>query len=248
MSWQFSATHVPVTRYYPRSIEPPIYTGGQYPNCMTELRQLTTEGVDWTMIVRHLWGGSVSIANPISQSVILMDQHWAQAPNIRVAGSEMGNRQIVGGGNGGYDGWYEDQVAIHPSPSGQIPPIRPNNLTAEQRTHGLMETFTPESHLEDEDTSVEPNPITQNAWSRYQLRYKPHVYVTGGYLAQNAPVGFDVLIPGAQFIMRLSRLCRPLTRNNYRLQDVDVTVGEDGVERVAIKLVPLAVESIYSRV
>jgi hypothetical protein len=72
--------------------------------------------------------------------------------------------------------------------------------------------------------------------------------VTGGYLAQNAPVGFDVLIPGAQFIMRLSRLCRPLTRNNYRLQDVDVTVGEDGVERVAIKLVPLAVESIYSRV
>lgn len=248
MTWQFSATHVPVSRYYPRAIEPPSYRGGQYPNCLNELRQLTTEGVDWTVIVRHLWGGSVQISNPIAQSVILLDQHWAEAPSVRVAGAEMGNRQIVGGGSGGYDGWYEDQIAVQPSTIVQIPPVSPANLTAEQRTHGLLESFSPESHLEDEDTSIQPNAIDQNAWSRYQLRVRPHVYVTGGYLAQNAPVSFDVLIPGASIIIRLAQICRPLTRNNYRLQDVSVSVGADAVERVSVKLVPLAVESVYSGV
>lgn len=225
MEWYLEEMGVPIDR---------IYTGreanerwaGSFPIVGDELRDLMQYGIDYTVVRRTLIGGNLNgvMTEPIGT---LIDRSWASLPKISVVGGNMATEVGVAGGNGGYTGWYDDQIWIE---------------RMKDRTYGLLQSFYPAPELSDEDTTQHPNAITQKAYNYHQLKKQPYVYVKGGTLAPDAPVTFDQLIPGRIVRLGLTETCRTIEAN-YRLYQVDVTYSE-GEESVAPQLTPLGAEVI----
>jgi hypothetical protein len=240
MTWSSSATGVPVTRYYPGYSTGDRW-GGSYQNVGAEIRALAREGIDYTVVNRHMYGGNLETNPPSASGAVLLATHWMNLPSIKVSGVSMSTRTIVAGGDGGWDGYYDEQIWIEPPISG---PISPATLTGNQLTYGLIETFTTEQHLYDEDTTINPNAITQNAFGRHELNSVPFVHIDGGQLAPSAPLGMENLIPGSIIEVRMNNSCRSFT-GPYRLYSVSVSLI-NAKESVNIQLAPVGVDTVRS--
>jgi hypothetical protein len=243
MSWSIDPINIPVQgRFYPAFDK----TGGErwgggYVIIGDEMRALSEAGVDFTVVNRHLWGGDVQVINPVGSGIILLDQHFRTSPPIKVTGSKQANRFVSGGGAGGYYGFYDDQLYIYPPISG---PIKPDMLTPEQQQYGLLEVFNTTDIYDEVDTTTSPNPIAQDARSRWDLLSAPYVYVPEGTLDPTAPLDFNQdLIPGAIMSTMLTTTCRPLTQTDARLKEVNVTVSADD-EEINIVLTPLGTSTL----
>jgi hypothetical protein len=248
MSWSLEEVGVPISRYYPAfdSTNPDGSRnqrwGGTYPVAGDELRDLSSAGVDYTVICRHMWGGSVEVSTPVPLTSILYDDHWVQLPKIIVSGDDMATRVIAGAGNSGPNGWEPESMWIEPQE--QFGPITPSILTPIQRQYGLLESVKKESKFNDVDTTVSPNALTQSVYGQYELSQAPFVYITGGRLSPSAPLSFNNLVPGARFDIRLNQSCR-LIYNNYRLYNVDVSFSAED-EDISVEFGPVGVESTRS--
>lgn len=222
MDWVLGRTGIPIDKFYPAFFDPDPW-GGSYPIVGEELRTLSKSGLDFTVIRRRLIGGDLQI-NPPTQLPRLLDKHWATLPLLKISGGLMATEVGVAGGNGGYGGYESDQMWIE----------RPNDEYRQR--YGLLQRFYTEPTLDDEDTSNLPNAITQEAYALRELKKRPYVYVTSGELASDAPVDFDMLIPGAVTNIALTQTCRTI-EDNYRLRTVSVSFS-DGKETVALELTP----------
>lgn len=240
MTWSLQEVGVPITRRYAAyDAAGGDRWGGTYPVVGDELRNLADSGVDYTVIVRHLWGGDVEVTTPTPITTILYDNHWISLPTIIISGEDMATRVIVGSGNSGYDGWDASSMWIEPQE--QASPVTSSTLTVPQQKFGLLETVRKESKFDDVDTSTSPNALTQSTFGYYELSQQPFTYIEGGRLSPDAPVSFASLIPGARFDLRLTQSCR-IIFNDYRLYNVNVQFGP-GTEEISVTFAPVGVES-----
>lgn len=238
MTWNSSPTGIFVTKYYP-SHDNSERWGGTYPIVGDEIRSLSEFGVDYTVVNRHMYAGDLQVSPPTASNVVLLDAHWAKGPVVRVSGINMTTRAIVAGGDGGWDGYYDEQVWIEPPVSG---PISPGQLTSDQIQYGLIETFQTESNLYDEDTTISPNAITQVAYGRHELDSQPFVYIDGGQLSNRAPLVMENLVPGAIMEVRMQETCRPFS-GAHRIYEVTVSLNATE-ETIGLQLAPVGVDTI----
>lgn len=238
MSWSFSPTGVPITRFYPAFASDERW-GGVYPIVGDEMRALSREGVDYTVVCRHMFGGNLETNPPVASRAIILNEHWGEIPVVTVSGTNMSTRTGTAGGNGGYYGHYDEQIWFEPPVIG---PITPAQLTSNQRRYGLLETYHVEQHLDEEDSTIDPNAITQNAFARNELLNEPFITISGGDLSPEAPINFDSLIPGVHMEVRLTNICRPFT-DIYRLYEVSVSVT-DKEESVSIEISPFGASTV----
>jgi hypothetical protein len=243
MTWAVDPIGVPVERWYPSFDKAGgDRWGGQYPTVYSELRTLTEGGVDYTVVGRHMWGGSVQVTNPSASNVMLLDSHFAAAPKIKVTGAKMGNRQIVAGGIGGHYGYTDDQIDMHPNVSGQITPALLDGI---QQKYGLLETFQTNRLYDEVDTTDAVNAIGSEAKSRWDLLHRPVVYISSGRLHPSAPFTFEEnLIPGTTVRIGVQRSCVRLTETTMRLYEVNVTVTPE-VESIDVTFQPTGTTSTY---
>lgn len=227
MSWLVPSLDVPIDRTYTAATDSERWSGS-FQNIGSELRDLAKSGIDFTTIRRSYIAGELMKSSVIEATLI--DRHWSTLPKISIVGSAMATEVGMGGGNGGYYGWYDDQIWIE----------RPNDEYRQR--FGLLQSFFTAPELDEEETTSLPNGITQQAFSLRELKKEPFVYVKGGSLAQDAPVTFDQLIPGRVFNVALTETCRKV-EDSYRLFQVDVNYGASG-EDVALQMTPLGAEAL----
>jgi len=242
MSYGINPVGIPVERFFPAFDKIGGETrGGRYPVIGDQLRELADAGVDYTVVGRHLWGGSTNVVNPILSNVILLDKHFRSAPTVKVAGSKMGNRVVAAGGQGGFGGWAEDQLAVEPVTPG---PMTPALLNGIQLQYGLLETFVSSDVYDDVDTTITPNAVGQMGKSRYDLLYLPYAYIKGGDLTPETPMNFSqTLIPGGIIRIHIENTCRDLAQETMRLTEIRVRADEND-EIVSIELTPLGSQGI----
>lgn len=243
MSFSMEPTGIPVTdRYYPAFDKAAgDRWGGGYVTCGSEMKTLSEAGVDFTVVNRHLWGGNIQVVNPVGSGVVLLDQHFKTPPTIKVAGSKTGTRFVSAGGQGGYDGFYDDQIAIYPTTSG---PILPSMLSANQQKYGLIERFYTTDIYDGVDTTETVNPIAQDAKSRWDLLHQPYTYVSEGVLSPTAPVVFNEdLLPGGIYKILLEDGCRRTSDAFTRVKEVSVSYS-GSEETVKISLAPLGTTEV----
>lgn len=214
---------IPITRTYVSYSPESERWGGVFPNIGSEIRDLLKSRIDYTTIRRVLIAGNLQTgasATPIP----LNDKDWQTPPKIAIIGTAMATEQGVGGGNGGFFGYEDDQMWIE----------RPND--ADRAKYGLLQSFESAPELDQEDTYELPNMITQRAKELRAIRSSPFIYLQGGTLNQNATVTFDQLIPGRHFRVNLEQTCRAV-RSDYLLIETSTTLSDTG-EEVSITLVP----------
>lgn len=227
MEWQLAPTGIPLDKTYP-SYSLPDRWGGTYPNIGDELRNLSKSGLDFTVIRRMYVGGNLTTATDVEG--VLYDNDWTTLPDIEIVGTGMATEVGVAGGAGGYYGWDDDQIWIE----------RPYDEYRER--FGLLQVFIPAPNLDDADTTIQPNAITQQAYSLRELKKEPFVYIQGGSLSPEAPLTFDLLIPGKVFSVTMTQTCR-LIQSDYRLYQVDVSY-DGATEEVAVQLTPLGADAL----
>lgn len=208
MVWAITNTGVPISRYYPGYDPATERWGGSYPVLGSELRSLSQAGIDYTCVNRTLYAGDLVITPPNPVTLKLTDQNWARTPDIQVNGAQMSTRTGVAGGNGGYFGWYDDQIWFEES----------------TQPWGLLETFTPRPEIDEADTTILPNAITQEAAARHAILQQPVATITGGQLSGNAQFDFNDLIPGLPIEIGFAQPMRYL-QTEYRMVSVSVDVS-----------------------
>lgn len=228
MSWNIPRTQVPIDRVYTGS-DPSERWNGSFQSIGEELRALSESGIDTTVIGRQYIAGDLQTTSVPSR--LLIDGHWSVLPSIQIVGSSMATEVGVGGGNGGYYGWYDDQIWIE----------RADSDDAGDR-YGLLQSFFNAPELDDADTTSLPNAVTQQAYGLRELKKAPFVYVKGGSLSAKAPLPIDTLVPGSVYAVKLLGTCRTI-EDVYRLQSVNVSYGTSG-EDVAIELTPLGADAL----
>jgi hypothetical protein len=229
MEWIISGRlNIPVTRTYTAFTPPVERWGGNYPKIADEIRDLLNARVDYTVIRRVMLAGDLSNnGTPVAR---FTDKSWIKPPKTIILGLGMATEVGVGGGNGGYYGWSDDQMWIE----------RPND--DERARYGLLQRFVPSPEFDDVDTYTLPNPVTQRAAELRELLKQPYVYVSGGQLSPTAPITFDQLIPGRHYRIDLNQTCRQIT-TDYVLTSFDVDFAE-GEEHISVELVPPGLEGL----
>lgn len=230
MQWYYNADrlNIPVSRTYISFNPDNERWGGAYPMVGNELRDIRDSGIDFTVVRRvYLAGNLIADDRPIA---MLVDGDWIKRPKIVIVGSSMATEVGVGGGPGGYSGWYDDQIWIE----------RPND--AERQQYGLLQSFEPAPSFDQEDTYTNPNPITQRAYALRELRKRPYEYVSGGVLSPKANVTFDMLVPGRFINLAIQQSCREVI-GNYMLTAVNVSYTSEN-EEVAMDLAPPGAEAV----
>ena len=228
MTWTIPQVQIPIDRVYV-SASPDERWSGPFPSVGEEIRNLVRSGVDMTVVRRELITGDLQTeSTPLA---MLNDQHWATLPAIQIIGSQMATEVGVGGGNGGYYGWYDDQIWIERADADEF---------GDQ--FGLLQEFTNEPSMQDEETTKTPNAITQQAYALREVKKQPFVYVKGGELAPDAPVYPEILVPGNVFMVKLTETCRTV-EDEYRLYSVSTSFGRDG-ESMALELVPKGADAL----
>lgn len=225
MTWSISPTGVPISKFYP-GVTPGDRWGGSYPVVGAELRQLSQAGIDYTMVNRQMYAGDLVVSPPNPTVLKIADQNWSRSPDIQVNGAQMSTRTGVAGGNGGYFGWYDDQIWFEES----------------TEPWGLLETFLPRPEVDEADTTVLPNAITQEAAARHELLKKPIAFISGGQLSGNAPFDFASLIPGLPIEVGFDAPMRNL-ETDYRMYSVTVDVS-DKAEQINMSVSSPGLEEI----
>lgn len=220
---------IPTSRFYP-GYDTDTW-GGRYPIIGDELRSLVEAGIDYTVVNRNLFAGDIETSFDTWYGLphtvpILIDQHWAELPQIEVVGTYMSNYTIVGGGYTGYYGWSEDAMWIVDTSTGS--------------PDGLLETVHIRNDMEDVFTDEHPNAITAEAFARNEFNKNPYLILSGGQLAADAPFDFDVLIPGLQVGLSISSSCLTLDPF-YRIHRISVELTANS-ESVNIELAPVGSE------
>lgn len=228
MDWIIPTIQVPIDRTYVSS-DPEERWGGSFTSVGQEMRDLAKSGIDMTVVRRTLIAGDLQSSTEVRQ--FLTDKHWAELPTIEIVGLNMATEVGVGGGNGGYFGWYDDQIWIERAEIDQA---------SEQ--YGLLQSFYSAPELDEEDTTATPNAIAQQAYSLRELKKEPFVYIKGGTLSNSAPVSMDDLIPGYVYQVSLTETCRTV-ESAYRLYQVDVKYDASG-EGVSLQMTPLGAEAL----
>lgn len=228
MSWSIPTTRIPIDRTY-TARDTRERWAGTFQTVGDELRDLSQSGIDTTVVRRTLIAGDLQAQTQITQ--LLTDEHWAVLPTISIVGTSMATEVGVGGGNGGFSGWSDDQIWIE----------RANSDTSGSR-YGLLQSFYNAPELDEEDTTELPNAITQQAYNLREAKKEPFVYIQGGALSPRAPVQADDLIPGNVYRVALSETCRSI-ESDYRLFGVSVSLGERG-ETVSLEMTPLGADAL----
>jgi hypothetical protein len=229
MSWIVPTTQIPIDRTYIARDTSNERWSGTFQNVGEEMRDLSQSGIDTTVIRRTFIAGDLQAETQITQ--LLTDEHWAVLPTINIVGTSMATEVGVGGGNGGYSGWSDDQIWIERSDSDD-----------NGARYGLLQSFFNAPELDDEDTTELPNAVTQQAWMLREAKKEPFVYIQGGSLSPRAPVQADDLIPGNVYRVALSETCRPI-ESDYRLFAVNVAFGDRG-ETVSVEMTPLGADAL----
>lgn len=216
MVWYLEDTGLPISRFYPGKYGD--RWGGLYPKVADELRTLSQSGIDYTVINRTMYAGDLEVRPPSKSTLHLSDKSWVEVPEITISGTQMSTRTAVAGGNGGYYGWYSDQMWIEET--ADLP-------------WGLLETFTNRADV-DADTTELPNVITQEAHARHEFLRQPLAYIEGGQLATVSSFDFNDMIPGVRMKVGLLEAIRDI-ETDYRLANVDISVNND-TEKIDMQL------------
>lgn len=228
MSWVVPTTQIPIDRTY-TARDTSERWAGTFQSVGDELRDLSQSGIDTTVVRRTLIAGDLQAETQITQ--LLTDEHWAVLPTINIVGTSMATEVGVGGGNGGYSGWYDDQIWIERAAS-----------DSNGARYGLLQSFYNAPELDEEDTTELPNAITQQAYNLREAKKEPFVYIQGGALSPKAPVQVDSLIPGNVYRVALSETCRTV-ESDYRLFAVSVSLNDRG-ETVSLEMTPLGADAL----
>lgn len=228
MSWVVPTTQIPIDRTY-TARDTSERWAGTFQSVGDELRDLSQSGIDTTVVRRTLIAGDLQAETQITQ--LLTDEHWAVLPTINIVGTSMATEVGVGGGNGGYSGWYDDQIWIERAAS-----------DSNGARYGLLQSFYNAPELDEEDTTELPNAITQQAYNLREAKKEPFVYIQGGALSPKAPVQVDILIPGNVYRVALSETCRTV-ESDYRLFAVSVSLNDRG-ETVSLEMTPLGADAL----
>jgi hypothetical protein len=196
------------------------------------MRELARTVLDYTAVNRVVTLGSIEVDTP--PIATLVDEHWAEPPEIHVAGSEAGNRWVVGGAGGGALG--ADLFGQAPKPADPNYADDPDAGLASALASpavarfGLLESSDTESNIEDEESAQ------RAADRRVALFAEPPTYVSGGKLRPGAPVTQEQLVPGARVRVLLRNGCRKVAPL-YRLKSVEFSLDASG-ETVSVELQP----------
>lgn len=228
MTWDIPKNPIPIDRIYTSAMSKERWAG-TFQSVGQEMRDLSKSGIDTTTVRRKLIGGDLQSSTEVTR--ILADHHWAELPSIEIVGSNMATEVGVGGGNGGYYGWYDDQIWIERA-----------SIDDNASIYGLLQSFYSAPELDEEDTTGSPNAIRQQAYSLREVKKEPFVYMKGGSLGPKAPVTPDELIPGNVFQVQLVNTCRQI-QNDYRLFSVAVDYGPEG-EKMSLELTPLGADKL----
>lgn len=232
MTWEFFDTGIPITKFYPGYFAPDRW-GGLYTIIGDEIRDLTRSGIDWTIVNRNMVAGNLEIGDPNTPALMFTDQVWQTIPDITIEGGGMATSVGVAGGQGGFYGYADDQMWIE------------DPADTYRSEYGLIEAFFQEDTLDEEDSTVTPNAITQNAHGRRELKKAPFISISSGTLSSEAPFDFSSLIPGTRAQLRLGQTCLSLS-DAYRLYSIDVSVDNKKGEQVNTQLAPIGVDDVIS--
>lgn len=231
------------------------------------LREVSQEGIDFTMVNRVLYTGSEQMVPGDLPIGIFTDGAFQKAPSIHIVGLDMGTRFVVGANGTGTDGPYD----VADTSSSTVPLFNgsafPVAMVANDPTYGLLEIYEyigdirdtwnnggskkgpfgePLIHGVPQPYFAGPLPpasdpdgfsLWQAAITRYQQFAKPYGIVEGAQLKDDAPFDMNDLIPGVHVGVRLAESCVQILQD-YRLRDVTVS-ADTGSEAVGITLIPL---------
>lgn len=168
------------------------------------LRDLSTTGIDWTMVGREARVGGLVV--PTEPLATFIDAYFANPPTPIRDGSQQANSITTRGAGGGELG---DSLYA----------IETDGFAA--RDDGLLE------NVESVTTLVDFNSITQYSKTQLALR-KVMLTADSARLTPQAPYNINDLIPGALCPLALQETCLPV-RGDYRIKSVSVSVsaGQD---------------------
>lgn len=230
LDWYFTGpVNVPIDRTYlcydPSTGE---RWGGNYPYIGDELRELRKSGIDSTVVRRTYIAGQIT--NGATQGR-LTDSSFIEPPTLIIVGNGMATEVGVGGGAGGFNGWFDDQIWIE------------KPFDQDRADYGLLQHWEAAPDLDDvESTTALPNPIAQRAFALRELKKKPFIYIKNGSLTQSAPITIDELIPGRHLRVDLLKSCRPV-ESDYMISSVSVDFSAQG-EKVNLELTPPGAEQL----
>lgn len=183
--------------------------------CGDQLDELSTTGIDWTVIGRSiLVGGAVVPAPLYATPPLLTDESFATPPLVNRDGMGMATDWLVrgAGGGDGPDSIYAEAGGVDP-------------------TYGLVDQVVTYDAILDL-TSAAAAATTLRA-----LAGAPVSTISDGQLSPDAGVTMAELIPGVIFSVRLSETCLPV-QSASRLAGVTVSVSADADEQVSVTFQP----------
>lgn len=184
----------------------------------SEIRTLTSMGIDWTMIGRDLLAGGLVV--PVAPAGILTDEHFAVPPDAKIDGLSQTNNPGVRGQGGGASG---DETYGEVLDSASV------------QEFGLLESVA-------QDDLATTNQLAITAAEQIaDLLSQPPGIIEQGQLHQNAPIDINRLVPGAEIDIRLSKSCFPVSQT-FRISTVDAhatATDQGGTEEIVVNVIPL---------
>ena len=161
-----------------------------------KIRDLTTTGIDWTVIARDVLAGGAVV--PTGSIGTFLDEHFVVPPTPRIDGTSQANSWLVRGSGGGAAGDTIYGSSTDPTAAA---------------LDGLLESVATVSTLQDNDSALAA------AQSRTAITTNVTL-VENCILAAEAPFTIDQLVPGALCDLALTQTKIPVF-GHYRLAQVD---------------------------
>ena len=190
------------------------YLAGQHLLIGTQLRELSTAGVDWTVVGRDVLAGGIVV--PASPIVRLNDQHLVAPPKVTKDGLAMATFVTTLGAGGG---------------EGAAPVFGEASDADAIATFGLLDSVSSNDSIRD-STSAAATSASTLAISDVPVVQASEVGIDNG-----APITIDQLVPGA-LIDVAWRTSGIEVAGTFRLSKVAVT-GQGGAESVTITIQPI---------
>ena len=204
LSLSISPSGVKATKRFLRSQN--LITGSQ-------LRDITSTGIDWTTIGREIVAGGLAV--PTDPVGTFVDAHFTTPPTPLFSGEQQGNAITVRGAGGGASG---DRIAYTSSDFQAI------------NDDGLLESVESVSTIKDFPSAI------QASETRLALR-KEVIQIENCVLAPTAPFPVSSLIPGARCPVNLQETCEPVV-GTFRLKSVSTSASSSGDDSFTLVLQP----------
>lgn len=183
------------------------------------LRQLTDVGVDWTVVVRRVLCGGLTV--PAGSLGVVTDDWFTEPPTVDIDGSNQENASDVVGQSEAADGLTQMTLV--------------GSFTDDEARarDGLLESVTTMPDASTQST------VDAAARSNAQLGAAP-AQVTPAVLSPYAPVTVQQLIPGAVARLELAATFRPVS-GWYRLKQVEGAADATS-EKITLTFQPLGTQ------